>query len=247
MSGYLLVLGLAALPAAGNFLGGVLAELRHVSEKTLSLALHLAAGIVLAVVGLELMPEALGGTPAWVPLLAFVAGGALFIGLDRAIGYVQGRLGKGGGGEKQASALAIFAGVSIDLFSDGVMIGTGTVINPALGLLLAVGQVPADVPEGFAAIATLRNAGIRRARRVLLAAAFAIPIVVGATLGFFALRDAPEIITLSVLALTGGALTTVVVEEMVAEAHEGETSRLGPILLTAGFALFGAISVYLGE
>ena len=247
MSGYLLVLGLAALPAAGNFLGGVLAELRRVSEKTLSLALHLAAGIVLAVVGLELMPEALRGTPAWVPLLAFVAGGALFIGLDRAIGYVQGRLGKGGGGEKQASALAIFAGVSIDLFSDGVMIGTGTVINPALGLLLAVGQVPADIPEGFAAIATLRNAGIRRRRRVLLAAAFAIPIVVGATLGFVALRDAPEIITLSVLALTGGALTTVVVEEMVSEAHEGETSRLGPILLTAGFALFGAISVYLGE
>ena len=244
MSGYVLVLSLAALPAAGNFVGGLVAEVTAVSEKTLSLALHLAAGIVLAVVGLELMPEALGGTPAWVPLVAFVGGGALFIGLDRMIGYVQGRLG---GGEKQASALAIFAGVSIDLFSDGVMIGTGTVINPALGLLLAVGQVPADVPEGFAAIATLRNAGIRRGRRIMLSAAFAIPILVGATLGFFALRNAPEIITLAVLALTGGALATVVVEEMVSEAHVGETSRLGPIFLTAGFAIFGAISVYLGE
>lgn len=49
------------------------------------------------------------------------------------------------------------------------------------------------------------------------------------------------------LALTGGALTTVVVEEMVTEAHGGETSQLGPIFLTAGFALFGAISVYFGE
>ena len=142
--------------------------------------------------------------------------------------------------------MAIFAGVSMDLFSDGVMIGTGTVINPALGFLLALGQVPADVPEGFAAIATLRNAGIRRGRRILLAAAFAIPILVGATLGFFALREAPEIVTLSVLALTGGALATVDMAEMVSEAHEGETSRMGPIFLTAGFALFGAISVYLG-
>ncbi len=43
--------------------------------------LHLAAGIVLAVVGLELMPEALTATPPWVPILAFVAGGAFFIGL----------------------------------------------------------------------------------------------------------------------------------------------------------------------
>ena len=48
------------------------------------------------------------------------------------------------------------------------------------------------------------------------------------------------------LALTGGALTAVVVEEMVSEAHEGDTSNLGPVFLTAGFALFAAVSVYLG-
>jgi ZIP family zinc transporter len=240
----LIVLGLAALPAAGNFLGGVLAEVFRVSERTLSLALHLAAGIVLAVVGIELMPEALEASLPWVPLLAFVLGGAIFIGLDRAVGYVQARMG---GSEKQAGALAIFGGVSMDLFSDGVMIGTATVVNPALGLLLAMGQVPADVPEGFAAVATLRNAGISRKRRILMAAGFAVPILLGAALGFLALREAPEIFTLSVLALTGGALTAVVVEEMVSEAHEGETSQLGPIFLTAGFALFAAISVYFGE
>jgi ZIP family zinc transporter len=33
---------------------------------------------------------------------------------------------------------------------------------------------------------------------------------------------------------------------MVSEAHEGDTSMLGPVFLTAGFALFAAISVYLG-
>ncbi len=244
MGDFLSVLGLAALPAAGNFFGGVLAEVFRVSERTLSLALHLAAGIVLAVVGIELMPEALEASLPWLPLLAFVLGGVIFIGLDRAVGYVQARMG---GGEQQAGALAIFGGVSMDLFSDGVMIGTGTVVNPALGLLLAVGQVPADVPEGFAAVATLRNAGISRKRRIFMAAGFAVPIFLGAALGFLALREAPEIITLSVLALTGGALTAVVVEEMIGEAHEGETSQLGPIFLTAGFGLFAAISVYLGQ
>ncbi len=61
-----------------------------------------------------------------------------------------------------------------------------------------------------------------------------------------ALRQAPELVTLSVLALTGGALSAVVVEEMVTEAHEGDTSSIGPVFLTAGFALFAAISVYVG-
>jgi ZIP family zinc transporter len=237
-------MGLAALPALANFAGGGLAELFRVSARALSLALHLAAGIVLAVVGLELMPEALNTSAPWLPLLAFVAGGAAFIGLDRAVGYVQGRLG---GNQEQKGAFAIFGGVSLDLFSDGVMIGTGTVINPALGLLLALGQMPADLPEGFAAVATMRNAGIKRRTRLLLTAGFAVPILFGAALGYLALRGAPEVVTSSVLALTGGALVAVVVEEMVSEAHEGETSQLGPVFLTAGFALFAAISVYLGD
>ena len=41
--------------------------------------------------------------------------------------------------------------------------GTGSVINPGLGLLFAVGQVPADIPEGFAAVATLRWLNLERA------------------------------------------------------------------------------------
>ncbi len=242
MSELLVVLGLALLPAAANVIGGGLAELVRVSDRALSLALHLAAGIVLAVVGLELMPQALQATPVWVPLLAFVAGGALFVQLDRAIGHVQARFG---GPDERRGAYGVFGGVSLDLFSDGVLIGTGTVVSPALGLLLALGQVPADLPEGFAAAATLRRAGVPRRRRLLLTVGFAVPVLLGAALGYLALRSAPEVVTLSVLALTGGALCAVVVEEMVSEAHEGETSSLGPVFLTAGFALFAAVATVL--
>ena len=243
MRDFLVVLGLASLPALGNFAGGLLAEAVRVSERALSLALHLAAGIVLGVVGLELLPRALEASVPAVPLLAFVAGGAAFVGLERGVGRLQSRLG---GTDESARPLAIFSGVSIDLFSDGVLIGTGTVINPALGLLLALGQVPADVPEGFAAVATLRRAGVPRSRRLLLAAGFAVPVLLGAALGYLALRGAPDLLTVSVLTLTGGALATLVVEEMVPEAHEGETSSWGAVALTAGFALFAAISLYVG-
>ena len=135
MRDYLIVLGLAALPAAGNFIGGLLAEAFAVSERVLSLALHLAGGIVLAVVGLELMPEALAASPAWIPIVAFVVGGALFVGLDRMLGFVQARIGAT---SESSGPFAIYTGVSLDLFSDGVMIGTATVLNPALGLLLAI-------------------------------------------------------------------------------------------------------------
>lgn len=241
MNDFLIVLGFAALPAAGNFAGGLLAEAFDVSERVLSLALHLAAGIVLAVVGLELVPQAIEANPPWVPVAAFVAGGAVFIGLERLIDIAKDRLDTG---EEPTGPLAIFTGVSLDLFSDGVMIGTGSVVNPALGLLLAAGQVPADIPEGFAATASLKRAGFPRRTRLLMAVSFAMPVVLGATLGYFALRLAPPIVTLSVLAATGGILTSVVVEEMITQAHNGPTSNYGPLLLTGGFGLFALISIY---
>ncbi|MDP9444060.1 MAG: hypothetical protein M3P83_06820 [Actinomycetota bacterium] len=95
MQGFILVLALAALPAAGNLLGGIASEVVDVSERVISLALHAAAGVVLAVGGLELMPAAQRATPAWIPILAFVGGGVLFIGIERRSATSRGAPGSG--------------------------------------------------------------------------------------------------------------------------------------------------------
>ena len=65
-------------------------KLVEVSERTLSPALHLATGVVLGVVGRSSCPRPWNASPAWVPLVAFVAGGALFMGLDGVIGSAHG-------------------------------------------------------------------------------------------------------------------------------------------------------------
>ena len=64
------------------------------SQRALSLALHGAAGIVLAVVAVELIPETLTVDPPWVPILAFIVGGAFFIGSTHLSGVSPGERGK---------------------------------------------------------------------------------------------------------------------------------------------------------
>lgn len=245
MSAYLIVLLLAAMPALGNFAGGVLAEMVPVSRRVLNLVLHAAGGIVIGVVAVEIVPRAVEADPAWLIVLAFVLGGGFYV----ATGWVVERLQSRFGDENGAGPWMIFFGVSTDLFSDGVLIGTGSTISVGLGLLLAVGQVPADFPEGFSSTASFRRAGAPRRKRLLLLAAFAIPIFAGATLGYWAMRDAPEIYQLALLTFTAGILTTLVVEELVPEAHEaldeGE-GRLAPLVFVGGFALFALLSAYLG-
>ena len=241
---FLTILALTLMPAGGNFAGGLLADVMRVSQRTLSLALHAAAGIVMAVVGIELMPGALATGPAWVMLLAFVGGGGFAIVADMLLEVVRTRTG---GAEDTATngPWAIYLGVAVDLFSDGVLIGTGSTINPALGFLLALGQVPADVPEGFATIATFKAKGVSRRKRLLVAASFAIPIVLGATLGYWGVRDQSATVKFALLSFTAGILLTVAVEEMMPEAHRGEDARIASLFLVGGFALFGLLSAYL--
>lgn len=122
-----------------------------------------------------------------MPIGAFVVGGAFFVVSDRAVHIVQSRFG---GGEAQAGPWLIFFATAIDLLTDGLTIGTGTVVASSLCLLLALAQMVGDAPEGFATIASFRAGGVPRRRRLAINAAFAMPILLGALIGFFALRDA---------------------------------------------------------
>lgn len=237
------VLALAALPALGNFTGGVMAEIFPLPKQAVSLSLHAAAGILFAVIGLELMPEALKADVPWQVVLAFVIGGGFFVLIDKVLDIVGSRTG-GVSQKSSRGAMLIFIGVSVDLFSDGIMIGAGSALDFKLALLLALGQVSADIPEGFATIANFKKTGISRKKRFLLAASFAVPVLVGAAASFLFLRGKPEIFQYIILAFTAGMLLTVAVEEMIRKAHKEKETYWGAICLVLGFAVFALISVY---
>jgi ZIP family zinc transporter len=241
MGDYLQVLALALLPGAGNAVGGLLSELVRVSGRAVSVALHAAAGIVLGVIAVELVPRAIAAAHPWITIACLFAGGLFFVGVDATLDLVRVRWGKAEAG----SAWAIFFGVAVDLFTDGVMIGTGATLSFGLAALLALGQVAADVPEGFATIAVFRRQGLTRRRRLLLSASFTLPLLAGATAGYWLLRDAPDLPRLALLAFTAGVLLTVTVEEMVVEAHRESDGRLEALALAGGFALFALAGTYL--
>jgi ZIP family zinc transporter len=243
MDDYLMVLALALLPALGNFGGGILAEFVRTSGTALNKALHAAAGIVIAVVAVELMPEALGGgVSGWALALAFSLGGVFYLLVEWMIDRIRIKSGarSGGGG-----MWMIYMAVCVDLFSDGLMIGTGSAVSFGLALALAVGQVLADIPEGFATVANFKAKGVPRAKRVLLSASFAVPVLFAASLGYWLLRDQSEALKLAALIFTAGLLTVAAVEEMMTEAHESaEDTRLSVLCFVGGFALFTLVSSY---
>ena len=116
-----------------------------------------------------------------------------------------------------------------------------------LGLVLAVGQVLADVPEGAATAITFRANDVPRAKRMLLSATLLVPVLAGAVLSYLTLRNASEGAQMAALVATAGLFAVAVFEDMITEAHDAvEDSRVSTGLLLGGFAAFTLVSAGLG-
>lgn len=233
------VLMLAALPAAGNFAGGLLAEFTSTPKRWLNRALHGAAGIIIGVIAVEIMPEALHRLTPWMIALAFFLGGATYVVIEWGVESLQSRSGRGGG----TAMWMIYVAVTVDLFTDGILIGTGSVVSFTLALVLASAQVLADVPEGYATIANMKGSHFGRSKRLLLSAFFAVPVLSAAVIAYYLLREQSEVWQFSVLVFAGGLLTVAMVEDMLSEAHESdEDTHWSVLTFAAGFALFVLVS-----
>lgn len=247
MSDLAQLLLLALFPALGNFLGGLIAEFTRTTRHRLALALHLAAGILFGVIAIELAPRAFAASPAWLPAAGFFAGGVFYVLLESVIHRLT---GSGHGDDSKSDtnttgAWVIYAAVATDLFSDGLLIGTGSAISFSLALVLAIGQVTADIPEGFATIANFKDKGVRRSRRFLIGASFIIPVLAGALLSYLVLRDRSEVVQLTALAFTAGLLLVAAAEEIIGEAHEAAPdSKLSALAISGGFVLFALVASY---
>ncbi|MEQ8483930.1 MAG: hypothetical protein RIB46_06175 [Pseudomonadales bacterium] len=108
-----------------------------------------------------------------------------------------------------------YGAVAVDLFTDGLLIGAGSSVNRGLGLVLAVGQVTVDLPEGYAVIANLRERGIPRRQRIWLSAAFLLPALGAAMVAYLLLRGQPPEWKLGVLMVGAGLLTVAAIEDMI--------------------------------
>lgn len=230
------VLLLALLPAAGNFAGGLIALWISTPGRVLNYALHAATGIILAVISVEVMPSALEAASSWMLSLAFFMGGLAYLVLQGAINRMEKMKGAD---SASASVWLIYLAVAGDLVGDGLLIGTSSAVSFDLALILAVGQVLADVPEGFAVSATFRSKGFSRAKGMLVSASFIIPILSAATIAFFSLRTLDASFKMSALVFVAGIYVLAALEDMMEEAHERAVdSRWSAVSFLAGFSLF---------
>jgi ZIP family zinc transporter/zinc and cadmium transporter len=220
-----------ALAAAANVLGGAVVTLRRWDDRLLRYCVALGSGFMLAAVVLKIMPESARLTPAAPPL---VLAGYLLIHLFEHTVAPHFHFGEEIHPERMSAAVGASAllGLVVHSFFDGLTIGSGFVVDRALGLLLFFAIVLHKAPEGFAIASVVLAA--RGSRLQAIAAAGTVGAA--SLLGGLAIFGAPPLVG-PALALSGGVTLYVAASDLVPEVN-----REGGV--TIALTVFAGVALY---
>ncbi|MFJ2833338.1 ZIP family metal transporter [Streptomyces sp. NPDC087263] len=229
----LVALGAFLMTLAGGWTAQRVTDRRH-------LVLGLAGGLMLGVVGLDLLPEALHaageevfGVPA--ALLLFVAGFLLAHLVERLLAARQAAHGgeekEGRAPEVGLTAAAAMVGHSV---MDGVAIGAAFQVGGGMGLAVALAVIAHDFADGFNTYTITSLYGNDRRKAIMMLVADAAAPVVGAASTLFV--TIPEQLLGCYLGLFGGVLLYLAAAEILPEAHHEHPARSTLLCTVAGAA-----------
>lgn len=202
------------------------------------LVLGLAGGLMLGVVGLDLLPEALDaagddvfGVPA--ALLLFVGGFLLAHLVERLLAVRSAAHGV----DERAPQVGLTAAAAMVGHSlmDGVAIGAAFQVGAGMGAAVAIAVITHDFADGFNTytITSLYGNEKRKAVAMLVADAFAPMIGAASTLLF----TLPAELLGGYLGFFGGVLLYLAAAEILPEAHHEHPAR-STLLFTVGGVAF---------
>ncbi len=227
-----------AIPALVALAGGVLAAFWTPSHATRSLIQHFAAGVVLAALAVELLPE-IEREHAPGPVLAGAfALGSLFM-YALKVGSTRMEHAASLAGTATGLSTGLLLATFIDVATDGFIIGAGFAAGGETGTILALGL---SVELLFLGLA-LTSAATAGGRIVAISGALGLTVLTFSLLGNWLLAGASHAVIGGVLAFSAAALLYLVTEELLMEAHEVEEKPISTLVLFGGFLTFWSIQL----
>ncbi|MDO8963261.1 MAG: transporter [Coriobacteriia bacterium] len=192
---------------------------------------HVAAGLVFAAVGVEILPDMLERAIPGAAAIGFIIGVALVMGIE----FVAEKIGEKQGGESPWSMIGV---ISTDLFIDGILIGVATVAGGEGGsqaLLVTIALVAEVFSLGLSTGCALTEFGFSKNKVMVTGALMALAPLGGAIGGYLVGGFVSPAVTEGILALAAAALLYLAVEELLKEAHEVKETPLATLLFFGAF------------
>lgn len=222
----------------GTGAGGLIAIfMGKPSSRFTGTILAFAAGIMMAIVFLELIEESIDFSNYIVAIIGLTLGMAVFYLLDHFFPHhhpVSPEELPFGIYLKKGTLLAL--GIGLHNFPEGLAVGTGFIGSTELGTTLAILIGLHNIPEGMAVAAPLRAGGYSYLKVIWITALAGAPMGVGAFIGAAISSISPLILGLS-LGFAGGAMLYIVCDELIPDAYESAGAHFSILGILCGTVL----------
>lgn len=217
------------VPAIAVLIPGLLTLFVRPGPRLTSAMQHLAAGLIMAAVAVELVPETLKDVDSKWPAIAGYVAGLVMVFVIRQVSRRMDEDSPGG----------LLATVFIDVTLDGFLVGISLATIAGTGVAILVGSLSVEV--AFLVMATIGSLLTRRwnhRRAILVVIAMSIATLGGGLLGFIGAGSLPPAMLSAATAFGVAALVYLVVEELLVEAHkENAETTLGSLMFFVGFGV----------
>jgi ZIP family zinc transporter len=242
LPGWLQAAGWGALSASGLLIGAVGGYYTSLQHSTIARAMTFAAGVLLAVVAVDLVINARGAASLHWMVTGLLCGAAVYSSVNWLLSLRGAQHRKRCGEcveqpeeERQpGSGLAIAAGTFLDGVPEGVVLGFGVLYHGAPGLGTVAAFFLSNIPEALSSSAGMRRAG-RSAHYVFgVWIGITLMISLAAAVAGLVLRGTGPVVRGTAEAFAAGAILALVSETMIPEAFHGSPLFNG-LLLVVGF------------
>ncbi|HVX89047.1 MAG TPA: ZIP family metal transporter [Gemmatimonadales bacterium] len=234
----------AVLTALAN-LAGAWVVIRHADRlmRLLESLVAFGAGFMLAVVLLEVIPQALTGTPAEVSTAAtFLLGGYLAVHLAQHVLTPHFHFGVETHAVSARTGVSALIGLLLHTFFDGVAIASGFAVSPALGTLLFVAVFVHKFPEGLTIASLMLAAGQGAGRAFWAAGLLGVATVAGVLM-----TEQVAPLAQHGLALAAGVTLYVAASDLVPEFQGKKTRTSSAVAFFGGVGVFWVTRLLLGS
>jgi len=228
------ILFIVFLIFAGQTLGSLVGLIKKPKEDILRGSLAFAASMMLGISFFQLIPESLKIASFYLVAVSFFCGIALFRIIDRVLPHINPELLKKEKPSVKRSVVMLVIGMALHNIPEGLAIGVGFVLNPLLGIGIALGIAAQDVPENIATIVPLYGLTKKRMKSFIITTATILFELVGFIFGYYVFKGASPNLLGASLALAAGFMTYISIEELIPAAQIKENLKVGVISFISG-------------
>ena len=223
----------SVIPSVVALIGTVVATFWRPNPTVRGGLLHLAAGVIFAVVAVELLPSIMRSHHllGWI-----IAGFGIGVLVMLGVRWLNRRAEVKEEQEKRWP-VGLLAGAAVDQIVSGILLGVGIAAGAHVGALLSFSMAVEDLSFGLAVATTLGRVGASRPQTIGVTTALGLLFVLVTVAGAILLGGLPRAIIVLLLSFGSAALLYVVTEQLLVEAHDVKKAQHLATAFFAGFLL----------